>query len=164
MQSVPVWGHGLSRLCYSKRAEDVLSPPLSVLPSSGARPLQPPLWTGGYAAVGGCRCRPPPVRVRPAAQQLAGLHRVPRPGTYPGGNAGGAKPALPCPLWAHKKWRCGSPMLISVLLVCCSWPLTASLPRLACGENLPHRWPGRKTAGSWGGIDARLPWYTSGFK
>lgn len=106
----------------------------------------------------------PPVRVRSAAQQLAGLHRVPRPGTYPGGNAGGAKPALPRPLWAHKKWRCGSPMLIPVLLVCCSWPLTASLPRLACGENLPHRWPERKTAGSWGGIDTRLPWYTSGFK
>lgn len=57
-------------------------------------------------------------------------------------------------------------MLITAMLICCSLPCYASLTPLDCGENLarPEPHSESKFGGSWAALDARLPWYTSGFE
>lgn len=59
-------------------------------------------------------------------------------------------------------------MLNTVLLICCSWPIFVSLPRLMFGENLTHPEPYSKIyiGGSWAAQrnGMELPYYPTGFK
>lgn len=57
-------------------------------------------------------------------------------------------------------------MLIAAMLICCSLLLYAGLIPPVCGENLTRPKPRckNKFGGSRTVLDARLPWYTSGFK
>lgn len=54
-------------------------------------------------------------------------------------------------------------MMIAAMLICCSSPLCIiSLTPLICGKNLTRPEP-QNIGGSRATLDARLPWYTSGF-
>lgn len=57
-------------------------------------------------------------------------------------------------------------IMIAAMLICCSSLHCVSLTPLAYGENLTRPGPRDKSefGGSWAALDARLPWYTSGFK
>lgn len=54
-------------------------------------------------------------------------------------------------------------MMIAAMLICCSSPRgIISLTPLMCGKNLTRPEP-QNIRGSRVALDARLPWYTSGF-